>query len=408
MATSVIMPKLGMTMDEGTIVQWFKKEGDSVEKGQPLLEIETDKVNAEVEAPAAGIVQGISARPDDVVPVARVIAYILAPGESLAPVAAGGPTPGLAAVAPQVPAVAPAMDVDGGRVAISPLARKVASQAGIDLRTVQGTGPGGRIVEADVRAAITRHAQAVPPAPTPVAPSSAPPVSPDMPPIPTVTAGGSPRTGKLVPLVGKRKVIAERMTLSTQMPQFSLGVEADMSQAEIARGEHTATAMLVRVVADALRRHPLLNASYQEGAIRMADEINIGVAVSAADGLVVPVIRQAERKTLPEIDAAIRDLAERARSGELVLDDVSSGTFTISNLGMFGVEEFRALINPPQAAILAVGRITPKAVAVGGQVVVRPILHLVLSADHRIVDGAIAAAFLVEVKNSLENPYRLL
>jgi len=397
MPTPVIMPKLGMTMEEGTVIQWFKKEGDHVEKGEPLLEIMTDKVNAEVESPATGVLWGISARPDTTVPVAQVIAYILATGESL-------PESGRPASPPAMPSAvsdsvreAPPDE----RVSASPLARRLAREAGLDLRTLKGTGPKGRIVEADVQAALKTGATSTPiPAPPPKTPPSPTPAS--------AVTPTQVTPGKVIPVAGKRKIIAERMTASALVPQFALGLDADMTRAEEARGDYSVTAFLVRVVAQALRHHPFVNAAFRPDGIHLSEDVNIGVAVSAEDGLVVPVVKQADRKNLAVLDQELKDLAARARSGTLLLDDVTGATFTISNLGMFGIEEFKALINPPEAAILATGRITPKPVVLGGAVVVRPMLHLVLSADHRVLDGATAAAFLTEVKSLLENPYHLL
>jgi pyruvate dehydrogenase E2 component (dihydrolipoamide acetyltransferase) len=402
MATAVIMPKLGMTMEQGTVVQWHKQEGERVEKGEPLLEIATDKVNTDVESPASGVLQGVTTWPQTTVPVAQVIAYILEAGEPLP--APGTTAPATAAREPQHAAAAPAAAGEE-RVVASPLARRLADEVGLDLRSVRGSGPGGRIVEADVKAALAARPQvATTPAPAPAPAVIPPPVArPVVAPPPVLAV-----PGQLVPLTGKRKVIAERMAQSAQVPQFALGAEADMTRAEEARGEHSVTAFLVLVAAQALRKHPFVNASYRADGIQLHSDINIGVAVSAEDGLVVPVIKQADSKRLPEIDADIRDLAARARSGRLVLEDLSGGTFTISNLGMFGIEEFRALLNPPEACILAVGRSMPKPVAVDGTVAVRPMLHLVLSADHRVVDGATVAAFLVEIKNLLETPYALL
>jgi pyruvate dehydrogenase E2 component (dihydrolipoamide acetyltransferase) len=258
------------------------------------------------------------------------------------------------------------------------------------------------VVEADVKAAIAAAAKgaAAPPRVEAIAAPSPAPAPAAVP--------GPAAAGRLTPLTGKRKIIAQRMALSAHVPQFALGVNADMSRAEEARGAASPTAMLVRVAAHALAHHPMLNASFAEDSVRLHDQINIGVAVNAEDGLVVPVVKNAGGKSLPALDAEIKDLAERARSGKLAIDDVTGGTFTISNLGMFGIEEFQALVNPPEAAILAVGRIAPQAVIAEGTVVARPMLHLVLSADHRVVDGATAAAFLMEVKRLLENPYELL
>jgi pyruvate dehydrogenase E2 component (dihydrolipoamide acetyltransferase) len=400
MPTAVIMPKMGMTMEEGTVIQWFKQEGEQVKKGEPLLEIMTDKVNMEVEAPASGILQGVVAGANDTVPATQTIAYIVEAGESV-PAPSAPPVTQPAAVA-QPAAGAAAGTAERDVVPASPLARRLAREAGLDLASIHGTGPGGRVVEADVKAAIAAAAKgaAAPPRVEAIAAPSPAPAPAAVP--------GPAAAGRLTPLTGKRKIIAQRMALSAHVPQFALGVNADMSRVEEARGAASPTAMLVRVAAHALAHHPMLNASFAEDSVRLHDQINIGVAVNAEDGLVVPVVKNAGGKSLPALDAEIKDLAERARSGKLAIDDVTGGTFTISNLGMFGIEEFQALVNPPEAAILAVGRIAPQAVIAEGTVVARPMLHLVLSADHRVVDGATAAAFLMEVKRLLENPYELL
>ena len=401
MATEVIMPKMGMTMEEGTVLQWFKQEGDQVEKGQPLLEIETDKVDVEVEAPASGILRGVLAKANDVVPATQVIAHILAPGEALpgAPVA---PAPERPSQVEQPPISAVQAQRSDGSVAASPMAKRLAREAGLELRSIRGTGPGKSIVAADVEAAVAARVLPIAPPPPPV-------IAAVISPAPSAALQPKPAgDGKLVPLTGKRKVIAQRMAVSATVPQFALGMNVDMTRAEEARAEYSPTALLVRVVAHALRNHVMLNASFTDNGIQMHEDINVGVAVNVEDGLVVPVVKSADTKSLPLLDAQIKDLAERARSGKLQLDEMTGGTFTISNLGMFGVEEFKALINPPEAAILAVGRIMPQPVAADGQIVLRPMLHLVLSADHRVVDGAMAAVFLAEVKALLEKPYMLL
>jgi len=407
MATAVIMPKMGMTMEEGTIVRWFKREGERVEKGEPLLEIMTDKVSMDIEAPASGMLRGVTAGPNVTVPVAQVIAYVVSPGESVP----GLPVPAAAAVAAEHSvASAPQAAVAGEPIAVSPLARRLAREAGLDLGTMRGTGPAGRIVEADVKAALGAQARAAAAGPQEEGAPAPPPgiaAAQVAGPVASQAQPAAPVAGRTVPLTGRRKTMAQRMALSASIPQFTLGVDADMTQAEQARGTCSPTAMLVRVVAHALQHHPMVNACFAEGNVRLNDEVNIGVAVSVDDGLVVPVVKNAGARRLLALDAETRDLAERARSGKLSIDEVTGATFTIYNLGMFGIEEFRAPINPPEVAILAVARITPKPVAVEDGVVVRPVLHLVVSADHRVLDGATVATFLVEVKHMLENPYLL-
>ncbi len=363
MAVEVIMPKLGMTMQEGTIVRWLKEEGEWVEKGEPILEIETDKVVMEVEAPASGILAGISAGPGEVVPVTQTIAYVLEPGERLEEVAR--------------PPAKEAVPAPGERIVATPAARRLAREHDVDLAQIQGSGPGGRIVEKDVRAFI----EAI------------------KPPIEAL------KVKERIPLTGRRKTIAERMQESArQAPHIALTVEVDMSEAEKARKGCSFTALIVQTVAQALRRHPMVNASLQGDEIVLYDEVNVGVAVDTEEGLIVPVVKEADTKDLPEIDAEIEELAERAREGILSLDEVTGGTFTVSNLGMFGVEDFHAIINPPQTAILAVGAISKRPVAVNERVVIRPVMKMTLSADHRVLDGAAAAEFLRDIKASLERP----
>jgi pyruvate dehydrogenase E2 component (dihydrolipoamide acetyltransferase) len=379
MATEVIMPKLGMTMEEGTIVRWLREEGDQVEKGEPILEIETDKVVMEVEAPASGTLAGISAGPDEVVPVTEVIAYILEPGEKLEGVA----KPPVKEAAPppkERVAVTPRAPTPEEKIAVTPRARRLAREHEVDLAQVQGSGPGGRIVEADVLAFIEKREVAKP----------------------SVEAI---KVKERVPLRGRRKTIAERMLESARTaPHIALTVEVDMSEAERTRGDCSFTALFVQAVARALRQHPMVNASLQGDEIILYDEVNVGVAAETKEGLLVPVVKGANAKDLVEIDAEIKSLAQSASEGTLTLEEVSGGTFTVSNLGMFGVEEFQALINPPQSAILAIGAIVEKPVVRDGQVVIRPMVKMTLSADHRVLDGAAAAEFLQNVKSNLERP----
>ena len=381
MATPVIMPKLGFTMEEGTIVRWFKQEGDRVEKGEPLVEVTTDKVNMEVESPASGILRAVNAKPDQVVPVTQVIAYIAAPGETVegpvlttltgeairfeapvSPITRGGEKEQISAP-PQA-----------GEVAATPVARRMAKELGIDLAAIQGTGPRGRITETDVRAAAEKTRA---PAPTPAA--------------------------KTIPLVGRRKIMAERMSKSArEAPHIILTLEVDMSAAEKRRGTVSYTALIAQGVAQVLKQHPLLNATLRDQEIVLNPSFNLGIAVDTPDGLIVPVVKNVDQKSLTALDSEINDLAQRARNGKLTLPDIEGGTFTISNLGMFGIEEFHAIINPPESAILAVGAIVRRPVAVGDLIGLRPMMNMTLSADHRVLDGAAAARFLQELKVALE------
>ena len=374
MAIEVIMPKLGMTMEEGTIIRWLKEEGERVEEGEPLLEVMTDKVSMEVEAPGSGILRGVLAHEGDVVPVIQAIAYLCAPGEepsSAVERLAKIETPAMEqAPLPAEKAVPPIKS----RVRASPAARRLAQERGIDLSKVKGTGPGGRITRADVEA-----------------------FTPEKP---------LPRVAKVIPLSGIRRTIAERMRKSAQeAPHITLTVEVDMGEAGATRGGCSYTALIVYLVARILKDHPLLNASLRGDEILLFDEANIGVAVAMEEGLIVPVIKGADTKTLAEIDAEIEELARRAREGELTPDEVTGGTFTVSNLGMYDVDQFTAIINPPESAILAVGRVVDRAVVINGRIVVRPVMSMTLSADHRVLDGAVGARFLRDLKAGLENPH---
>jgi pyruvate dehydrogenase E2 component (dihydrolipoamide acetyltransferase) len=452
MATEVIMPKVDMVMETGTFVEWLKKEGDHVEKGEPLFIVLTDKANIEVEAPAGGTLAGLRAQPNDVIPVTEVIAYILEPGEALPSVtvapAQAAPTAPVPAVAPQpVPAAshpspvtadvevseaeAPARpdpgDRDGiretaqpgragdGKVRATPAARRLAAELGVDLASVSGRGTHGRIHTADVQTfAEHRPLRAAgQPLSTLVQPAAAAPV----PQIPLPAA----RQKQVVPLVGPRKIIAERMAFSAfTAPHITLSLRVDMSEATRLRArvqgpiEHKTgqrlsfTAIVARAVAAVLPLHPFLNASLQDDRIILWDDVHLGIATSLDDYLIVPVIREAQAKSLEQIVSALADLVERARAKRLAPAEMSGSTFTISNLGMFGIESFNAIINPPEAAILAVGKIVDTPVSTEGGVELRPLMNLTLSADHRVVDGATAAHFLAGLKTTLENPYLLI
>jgi pyruvate dehydrogenase E2 component (dihydrolipoamide acetyltransferase) len=393
------MPKTGMTQETGTIVQWLYQEGQRVVKGAPLLEVMTDKVNMEVESPATGVLKSIKAFANDEVPVTQVIAYVAEPDEEIseelpttepaqAPSAQGAP---VADVVPPKDVVteAPAEPVGPRRVRATPVAKRLAKEHRLDLRTVEGSGPGGAITKADVLQAVERAAAV----PSPTQPAA-------------VGAEGLTET-KILPMVGRQKIIAQRMQRSFQeAPHIALTIDVDMTKAAQARGNASYTALLVQLVARALREHPLLNSTVRDDAIVQLYDINIGVAVAAEEGLIVPVINRADGKSLRDIDAELKDLAERARDGTLTLDDVSGGTFTITNLGMFGIPQFRAIINPPEAAILAVGAIAKRAVVINDGIQIRPMMNITASADHRIVDGVAVARFLQRVKQLLEAAQR--
>ena len=454
MATEILLVKAGMTMTEGVVAEWHVPDGGTVQAGQLLYKMETEKIALEVVAEAAGIVRHAVSAGTKTAPGA-LIGYILAPGEAVpagfvappAPVAAS-PTGAASAAATTSPAVA----LDGGTIPSSPGARRLAKEAGIALASIRGTGPGGRITEADVLAA--KAAPAVVPArevlasplarrlaeqlgidlgsvigtgpggrvtkedveaaaasPKPVAPAAAP-VSPP--------AGGQHQPGERIPVRGMRKVIAERMHGSLQrMAQLTMGMDVAMDEAVKLRGQvidewapegvrPSYTDLVIKAVGKALRLHPLLNATMHETEIELLPEVHIGMAVAVPDGLLVPVIRDADRLSLKEIAAESTRLAEAARTSKLGLDEMAGGTFSVTALGMSGVDFFTPVINPPNVAILGVGRIHDSVAWEGDRPVKRQLMTLSLTIDHRAVDGAPGAAFLATVRELLEAPYRLL
>ena len=418
MSNQVTLPRLGQGMESGTIVRWLKAEGDTVEKGEVLYELDTEKATQEVEAEASGVLLKILAGEGEEIEVGKTIAVIGEPGEEVAdaapepedatevavgeeqeegdPGAAREPDRerGRAAAedaAESKPAPAPA--ANGGRVKASPLARRIARERGIDLSSLSGTGPEGRIVAEDVERAEKTGASMA---------AAAAPAAP---------------TGEVevVPLTGMRKAIARRMTEAWAAPVFQITMTADMAAAirlreglvaRMAEGDAkpTYSDILTKVCAVALRRHPAVNALFAGDEVHLMPTANVGIAVAVPNGLVVPVLRSCETKTIPQLANERADLVGRTRDGGLRQDDLEGGTFTISNLGMYGVERFVAVLNPPQAAILAVGAIEERAVVRDGEVVARPVLELTLTCDHRTVDGATASEFLRTVKQFLEDP----
>jgi pyruvate dehydrogenase E2 component (dihydrolipoamide acetyltransferase) len=436
MATKVIMPSLGLTMTEGTIVRWLVGEGEQVEKGQPLFEVTTDKATIEVEAQAAGILGKILVAAGVTVPVTAVIAYITEPGEVLAFVSGQEKAP-----APAKPEVLPALEQlhrePGQRIFISPRAKKAAREKGIEYSPIQGTGPNGRIVERDVLAyAALATAVRISPLAQKVALASGIEVGgicgsgthgkvmkKDVeqalaPPVPVVAVKPIART---IPFSGIRKIIAQRMAASSQTaPHVTLNTEVDMTETislrkqllpeieKITGHKLSYNDIIIKVVSRALSEHPLMNATLQENEIHLWEDINIGIAVDAENGLVVPVINRAQSKSLAEICSESRKLVDKARAAKLLPDEMSGGTFTISNLGMFEIDTFTPIINQPESGILGIGRMLAKPVVVDGQVVVRTMMSLSLSFDHRVIDGAPAARFLKRVKELLEKPLLLL
>lgn len=421
MATEVIVPKVDMVMETGTFVEWLKNEGDRIEKGEPLFIIQTDKANIEVEATASGILGGLKAKPDEVLPVTQVIAYILEPGEALpgrtepSPVAAVATAPP-ASLQPEAPVgkkeAAPPVSASNGKVRATPAARHLAAQVGVDLSQVSGHGSRGRVHRHDVEQFAAQKevkGETLPAASLrPAAPA---------PQIPLPDA----RRKEVTPLTGPRKIIAERLAYSAfTAPHINLSLQVDMSEATRLRsrvlepiqqktGQRLSfTVIIARAVASVLPRHPYLNASLQDDQIIVWEDIHLGIATNLEDYLIVPVIREAQDKNLEQLVGLLGDLLERARTKRLKPAEMSGSTFTISNLGMFGIESFTAIINPPEAAILAVGKIVEMPVKSGAGIELRPMMNLTISVDHRLVDGAAAARFLAELKDTLENPYLLI
>jgi pyruvate dehydrogenase E2 component (dihydrolipoamide acetyltransferase) len=413
MTSQVTLPRLGQGMESGTIVRWLKSEGEKVEKGDPLYELDTEKVTQEVEADSSGVLLKILAGEGEEIEVGKAIAVIGEEGEEVAepeaeaeeptevtenePAEEGEPAPeregererGRAA-APEGPSE-PEQRANGGRVKASPLARRIAKERGIDLAQLRGTGPEGRIVAEDVERVGASQAKAAP---------VAAPVSSEV---------------ETVRLNQMRKTIARRMTEAWEAPAFQISMSADMSasirlrEALLERVEEggvrpTYSDILTKVAALALMRHRDMNAHFAGDEVHLFPTANIGIAVAIPHGLVVPVIASCEAKSIPEIAAARADVVARTRAGKLKSEDLENGTFTISNLGMYGVERFTAVLNPPQAGILAVGAIEERPVVVEGDLDIQPRMDLTLTVDHRSVDGATASEFLRTVTAFLEEP----
>jgi pyruvate dehydrogenase E2 component (dihydrolipoyllysine-residue acetyltransferase) len=424
-ATEIILPKFGFTHEQSQIARWLKHAGDRVEKGEPIVEVTTDKINMEVESPADGILAGLRAKEGDILATTEVLAYVVQPGETPPDV----PRP---QAAPSRPQMAPAAPIPPPASKMTPVAARLAGKRGLDLNQVSGSGPGGRITRRDVEALQTVPTGRV--AATPAARrlahergialaglSGSGPLgriqAADVP----IQAGqeSKPPASQILPLVGMRATIAERMSFSARTaPHFSLQVDVDATQMEALRHRLneqgperiSPTAVLVKAVASTLAHHPEVNASLEGDAIRLHAGIHLGVAVALPDGLVVPVIHAVEEKTILTIARELRQVTDRARLGRLAQSDLTGGTFTISNLGMYGIDRFTAIINPPESAILAVGRLARRAVPAaesGDEIVVRTMCTLTLSVDHRVLDGAMAARFLDDLCGLLEDPVTL-
>ena len=432
MAKDVIMPALGMAQETGTLLRWFKSPGEAVAKGEPLMEVETDKATVEVEAPASGILTNVAAQAGDVIPVGRAIAIILGPGEMAPPLqtVAGATRSHPVTATPVAARVAAEHNLDlaqikpqggrvqkedvlaylaahkqapaNGRTLASPKARRLAQERGLDVKTIPGSGPGGAVLAADVPAGGQAH---------PLAEGLGLPLRP-------IPRGRDVEGEAETPAVSRLwRVMAERVSQAwTTIPHFYLLRDVNAARLVAWRADTqkrvaeniTYTDLLVKLGAAALRRHPRVNASWKGGGLTLNPDINIGLAVSVDDGLVVPVIHHADQMNLSQLAARRKELVTKAQAGKLSPGDIGGGTFTISNLGMYGVDAFNAIINPPQAAILAVGRIAERVVPLNGQPAVQPMLTLGLSCDHRVVDGARGAQFLQTLAEWIEEPLRLL
>jgi pyruvate dehydrogenase E2 component (dihydrolipoamide acetyltransferase) len=457
MATQVIMPKLSPTMEEGQLSRWLKKEGDQVSMGEPLAEIDTDKATMEMQALTNGVLRKILIQEGESAPLGQMIAIIGEPDEDISALANQAPAAKPATAAPEqapqrtaapdqakAPEEAPAPEAEkqkepapqpnaepsapapspqgngqqpapkadsGGRLIVSPLAARMAAEAGVDLRSITGSGPGGRIIKRDVEGLISGGEKAADAAPQrqlrAVEPGARPQVAP-----------GQPSTYHDEPASEMRRTIARRLVTSLgPIPHFFLTVEIEMDRAAEMRAGINAidpelklslNDIIIKVAAAALIQHPQVNASFQDKSVRYYDHADVGVAVAIEDGLITPIIRSADQKSLSQIATEVRDLADRARNRKLKPEEYMGATFSISNLGMFGIDEFTAVINPPEGAILAVGAMSPKPVVRDNQVVVRQMMHVTMSCDHRVIDGATGAKFLQTFKKILENPLLLV
>lgn len=440
MAEKIIMPKQGLQMTEGTITKWLVKEGDKVEIGQPLFEMETDKNTIQIDSTAAGEVLKLVAKEDETVPITETIAIVGKKGEDFADLlpkkeekkpepepAPAAPTAPAVKAAPAAPAAPAADDVtpialEGGRIFVTPRAKMTAERKNLDYKTVKGTGPSGLIIERDILAAA-----AVKASPVAKAIAARKGVS-----VTTVTGTGEngkivkhdilsgdanlAREDKVIPISGMRKVIADNMMNSVQsMAHAYHKVAVDMSQAKLIRAAFKKAEkkvsfndIIIMALGRALQEHPRMNALVEDGKITEKGSVNIGIAVAVDNGLIVPTVRDVQNMTLGEIHDESARLIAKTKAGGLKKEDYSGGTFTVSNLGMFGIDEFTAIVNPPQVGILAVGAMTDTPVVRDGQIVVRPMMNLILTYDHRVIDGAPAAQFLSRLKELLENPYLMI
>ena len=436
MATQVVMPKLSPTMEEGQLSRWLKKEGDKVSMGEPLAEIDTDKATMEMQSLANGVLLKILVNEGESAPLGDPIAIVGAEGEDISSLvnpkeSAGAKTSATPTAAAEKdeepetearpttskPEISPKPEASeafamsskqDGRQLISPLAARMAAEAGVNLKTLQGSGPGGRIVKRDVEDAISRKVERMPAAPRLRAVSPQPREHGEI---------FAPSAYRDEPTSEMRRTIAKRLVTSLgPVPHFFLTTEIDMERAADLRhsinelypdAKISINDVIIKVAAAALIQHPQVNASFQEKQIRYYEHADIGVAVATENGLITPIVRSTDLKSLIEIGREVRELAERARSRKLKPEEYTGATFSISNLGMFGIDEFTAVINPPEGAILAIGAMTPKPVVRDGQITIRQTMRVTMSCDHRVVDGAIGARFLQTFKQIMENPLYL-
>ncbi len=393
MITKVVMPMLGWTMKEGTIVTWLKKEGEEVEKGEPLLEIETGKVLKDIESPGTGILRKILIPEESTVPVTEILAIIAEPQEDIPDLQNMIEKAKVLLESPEAVSVEKSdervVKKHPVKIKISPAAKKIAEKNNIDFNRITGTGPNGRIVRKDVFQVIemTKY---------------------------------MPKVKEVIQLTGIRKMTADRLSFSYRTA-VHVTITMAMNMLEMVNLRHkllpeienkvqsrvTYTDMLVKVLAQTLEEYPILNSTLEDEEIKILENINIGIAVDTGIGLVVPVVREANKKSLTEIALLTKKLIEKARSGNLALNEATGGTFTITNLGMFGIDQGTPIINPPEIAILGVGRIAEKPVVIDGRVEIRPMMNITLSFDHRVIDGALAARFLQNMKQKIEKPYEV-
>ncbi|MBL7210786.1 MAG: 2-oxo acid dehydrogenase subunit E2 [Desulfobacteraceae bacterium] len=407
MAENVIMPKLGMTMKQGKVTKWHYKEGDRVEAGDVIAEIETDKINYEIEAPISGILARVLVREEGVAAVGEAIGIMVEEGETFDESAIPASTPEghgdkegvVTPVEKQVDT--PVEMTSAARIKITPVARKIAKEKGIDISKIRSTRPDGRIRKEDVLAAAEAAEKKV--------------VSDKEP-----AGEGEVQLGATIPLTRMREIIGQRLTASSRdVPHVYFACEVDGTQMiqlrktvidaiESTTGVRLSfNDIIVRAVATTIEKYPLFNGVIEDREIKIEKEINIGLAMALEEGLIVPVIRNVNKKTLGQIATDRNELMQKARTKKLTLDELEGGTFTVSNLGQFNIDFFTSIINPPETGILSVAKMKDRPVVFEGEVAIRPILYLGLSADHRVVDGAMAAAFIQDLQQTLENPYRM-